>query len=365
MSGFTVPAFDFFYQGLPASGGSLNVYQTGTTTPVTIYSDGGLTIPLSNPLPLDANGQAKFYYSGTVNLRLDAYTSSGALIQSIDPVYPTGAASGAGIPWVAAGGTADVITATYSPVITALTDGLLLGFRATAANATTTPTFSPNALLAHTITQKGGSALVAGSIAAANAEYLVQYDLANTRWELLNPSSGGGNGAVLLSTQVASNAASVAFTTGIDSTYAHYRIEITDLLPVTDNIDLQAQIFQSGAYYTASHYRGASFGNAYNITLTGTEFLDIGHITFSGSNTQYNLSSTEPVNVFIDFCNPSASTVPTIQWNMFGAFKTSGNGTMWGGGGISPGVSDGAWTGIKFFPSSGNFSGTFKLYGVP
>lgn len=196
MSGFTVPAFDFFYLGLPASGGSLNVYQTNTTTPVTIYSDGGLTTPISNPLTLDANGQAKFYYTGTVNLRLDAYTASGTLIQSIDPVYPTGAASGAGIAWVPAGGSADVITATYSPVITALTDGLLLGFRATAANATTTPTFSPNALTAHTITQKGGSALVAGNIAGVNAEYLVQYDLANTRWELLNPSGGAASGGV-------------------------------------------------------------------------------------------------------------------------------------------------------------------------
>lgn len=90
MAGFSIPAFNFIYQGLPASSGTLNVYQTGTTTPVTIYSDGGLTTPISNPLTLDANGQAKFYTSGAVNLRLDAFTSTGVLIESIDPVYPTG-----------------------------------------------------------------------------------------------------------------------------------------------------------------------------------------------------------------------------------------------------------------------------------
>lgn len=90
--------------------------------------------------------------------------------------------------WIASGGTADVITATYSPAVTALSDGMLLSFRATAANATTTPTFSPNGLTAHTITKNGGSVLVAGDIAANLGEYFLRYNLANTRWELLNPA---------------------------------------------------------------------------------------------------------------------------------------------------------------------------------
>lgn len=92
------------------------------------------------------------------------------------------------LPWVIAGGTADAITTTYSPAITSLTDGLILTFRAASANATTTPTFAPNALTAHTITKLGGAALVAGDIKGNLAEYFVRYNLANTRWELLNPS---------------------------------------------------------------------------------------------------------------------------------------------------------------------------------
>lgn len=91
MAGFSVPVFEWIYQGLPASSGQVFIYQTGTTTPVTIYADGGLVTPLSNPLTLDANGQCKFYVSGAVNLRLDGYTATGTLIQSIDPVYPVGA----------------------------------------------------------------------------------------------------------------------------------------------------------------------------------------------------------------------------------------------------------------------------------
>ena len=94
-----------------------------------------------------------------------------------------------GIPWIAAGGSADAITAVYVPSVVALTDGLTLQFRATAANATTTPTFSPNGLTPHTITKKGGLVLAAKDIPAALAECFVVYNLVNTRWELANPEN--------------------------------------------------------------------------------------------------------------------------------------------------------------------------------
>lgn len=90
--------------------------------------------------------------------------------------------------WLDGAGTADAITAVYSPAITALVDGQICFVRATAANATTTPTFAPNGLTAHTIVQRGGQALVAGNIAGDGHELILRYDLANTRWELLNPA---------------------------------------------------------------------------------------------------------------------------------------------------------------------------------
>lgn len=97
-------------------------------------------------------------------------------------------ALGASLPqnWAAAGGTHDAIAATYDPPITSaqLVDGLTLAFRATSANLTTTPTFAPNGLTAHTITKNGGQALAIGDIPGANAEIVLRYNLANTRWEL-------------------------------------------------------------------------------------------------------------------------------------------------------------------------------------
>lgn len=91
--------------------------------------------------------------------------------------------------WADGGGTADAITATYSPVITALVDGQLCYVRATAANATTTPTFSPNGLTARTIVKNGGVALAAGDIVGDGHELELRYDLTNTRWGLLNPKT--------------------------------------------------------------------------------------------------------------------------------------------------------------------------------
>lgn len=107
------------------------------------------------------------------------------------------------INWVAAGGTADAITATYTIPITALIDGQLCFVRATAANATATPTFAPSAITAHTITKEGGAALVANNISGAGHELVLRYNLANTRWELLNPKDILGT----IATQAANNVA--------------------------------------------------------------------------------------------------------------------------------------------------------------
>jgi microcystin-dependent protein len=92
-----------------------------------------------------------------------------------------------GVRWAIAGGSADVITASYAPANAALADGLIVGFRATAANATTTPSFNADGLGAKTIVKQGGASLAPGDIAGALAECMIRYNAANARWELLNP----------------------------------------------------------------------------------------------------------------------------------------------------------------------------------
>lgn len=90
-SGYSVPRYQFLTStGAPNAGGSIYVYQTGTTTPITVYSDGALVTPIANPITLDSNGEAVFYNNGAVNMRIDNYTSSAGFVNTTDPVMPTG-----------------------------------------------------------------------------------------------------------------------------------------------------------------------------------------------------------------------------------------------------------------------------------
>jgi len=92
----------------------------------------------------------------------------------------------------AAGGTADAITGSYTPGITALTNGMTLYIRAGSANTTTTPTFTPNSgtIAAKTIVKGAGAALAAGDIAGGGHWIEVQYDATLDKWVLLNPAKG-------------------------------------------------------------------------------------------------------------------------------------------------------------------------------
>jgi len=97
-----------------------------------------------------------------------------------------------GIPLVVATGTVDAILADYTPDV-ALSNLTMVAFVAIGANATTTPTFSPDGLTAHTITKDGGQALLVGDIVGAGYVCILEYNLANTRWELLNPANNFTN----------------------------------------------------------------------------------------------------------------------------------------------------------------------------
>ena len=92
-----------------------------------------------------------------------------------------------GLQYIDATGSSDVITATFSPVIASLTDGLTILVGAQSANTTTTPTLNVNGLGAKTITKANNLPLVAGDIAASDHEMLLTYNLTLTVWVLHNP----------------------------------------------------------------------------------------------------------------------------------------------------------------------------------
>ncbi|MCM8595123.1 hypothetical protein [Accumulibacter sp.] len=91
-----------------------------------------------------------------------------------------------------AGGTADAITATFTPAITALTNGMILYVRAGSANTTTAPTFTPNSgtVAAKAIVKGAGAVLTAGDVSGAGHWLVLQYDQTLDKWVLANPATG-------------------------------------------------------------------------------------------------------------------------------------------------------------------------------
>lgn len=87
------------------------------------------------------------------------------------------------------GGTADAITLTLSPVPTALFAGPKW-WRATAANATTTPTVNTAGLGVKTLVKGNNLPLAVGDIPGAGAWMCSQYDPTSGNEMLLNPATG-------------------------------------------------------------------------------------------------------------------------------------------------------------------------------
>lgn len=119
----------------------------------------------------------------------------------VDSATPTNLASWfslalgsiAGLPTAVAGGTANALTADFTPDV-GLTNGKTIIVRAASANTTSTPTLSTDGTTALTIVKGSNAALVAGDIAGAGHWLELQYDNTLTKWVLLNPANGVSSG---------------------------------------------------------------------------------------------------------------------------------------------------------------------------
>ena len=172
----------------------------------------------------------------------------------------------------------------------------------------------------------------------------------------------------LISTSTASNASSVAITSGIDSTYDEYMFVFTDIGPATDNVNFLFQgnvdggsgynetmtttLFraqhdeadsdstlgyvgsQDQAQGTAFQILGGGLGNGADESLAGTLHL------FSPSNTTYVTHFYSKTN-FYHASNYSLNVYVAGYFNLTGAIDE-----------------------IQFKMSSGNMDGVIQLYGI-
>lgn len=75
--------------GIPLVGGKLYTFQAGTSTPKLTYSDQAGTVPNTNPVILNARGEAQIFWSGSYKVELrDALDN---LIWSVDNIVESNA----------------------------------------------------------------------------------------------------------------------------------------------------------------------------------------------------------------------------------------------------------------------------------
>ena len=192
-----------------------------------------------------------------------------------------------------AGGTADAITATYSPAPAALVAGLTLYLRAASANATTTPQFSPNGLTGKVIVKNNNQALAVGDIAGAGHWLQLVYDATNGVWELMNPATfigavqtgGTANGVAYLN-------ASKVLTTGTALTFDGTNFATTGTATATKLIPTGTSVTGNGLYLPAANALGLSTNSTNAVYIDASQNVGIGitspavklHVSSSGSN---------------------------------------------------------------------------------
>jgi hypothetical protein len=117
VAGFAIPnpRFYAFSQttNLPLVGGMVQFYLTGTTNPQPVYADIGCTIPLANPVILDANGSAEIYGNAIYDIKV--YDSNSVLQYTMLGVSfsPAAGSSGTTTPeWLIQSGTLTYLSTT-------------------------------------------------------------------------------------------------------------------------------------------------------------------------------------------------------------------------------------------------------------
>jgi len=191
--------------------------------------------------------------------------------------------------------------------------------------------------------------------------------IANSSVTGITVLANASDGITFISSQTASNSASLSFTTGIDSTYKAYKFVFSSIHPRTDQAWFQFNLSTDGgsnynvtktssAHHAYNDESGTSFALLYlaiglaQSTGVQTMRAELGNgadESISGTLQLFNPSSTTYVKHYI--VNTSSHTYHNYNTNTFVAGY--GNTTS-------------AINAIRFQMDTGNFDGTIYLYGI-
>lgn len=169
--------------GDPVSGGKINFYEAGTSTPLDTYSDEDLTTANANPVVADSSGRIGPIYLKPQPYKVVVTDASDVTIKTVDNYRPV--ATDEEIRYAATvGGTGNAITLTLDPAIIAEREGTRIAFKAGASN-TGAVTVNVNSLGAIAVIQKSGAALTGDEIRINGLYEIIK---TGTGYQLSNPT---------------------------------------------------------------------------------------------------------------------------------------------------------------------------------
>jgi len=176
-----------------------------------------------------------------------------------------------------AAGTADALTAAFTPAPHFWPDGVPFFVRAASANATTTPTFTPNSgtLTAKTIVKGANGALVAGDIAGAGHWLVLQYDATLDEVVLLNPATG------------------IAAISGTPPVVGSTRNALMQVSTASASATFTADEVVVAAALGGTTYRLAIYSQVINLATTGAGGMDTGAAPASGFVSLYAIAKAD------------------------------------------------------------------------
>jgi hypothetical protein len=179
--------------------------------------------------------------------------------------------------------------------------------------------------------------------------------------------ANASDGITLISSQTASNSASISFTTGIDSTYKAYKFVFSNIHPRNDGANFlfnlstdsgsNYNVAKTSSYFRAIHYE-ADDGNSLEYTNYGgsqstgnviiSEYVGNGaDESASGSFLLFNPSNTTYTKHFISIINRYSADNSSINSYSGGYGNTTS-----------------AINAVRFIMDTGNLDGTVYLYGI-
>ena len=175
-------------------------------------------------------------------------------------------------------------------------------------------------------------------------------------------------GMKLISSQTASNSASISFTTGIDSTYKEYQFYFIDIHPRTDASDLSFNMStDGGSNYNVT--KTTTYFNAYHNEADGDTSLGYDTVSDLAQSTAFQTLSTsqgngadESVAGSLTLFNPASTTyvkhfIATTNSVYFNDYTF--NLFIAGYGNTTSAINA-----VQFKMESGNFDGTILMYGI-